>query len=785
MARRKNLVPLWLFGACLIFVGLTLAISGFYLISLGGSAYYFTFGLLLMVSGALVCRTRASGAWVYLAAFSLTLGWAFWEVGLDVWRLLPRLDGPFALGLVFLTPWIRRGLSRSSVRMQPSGGFARGLSQSAAAIVVASADLGVVIVDQPRPGLIKPATRSAPSEWRHYGNTLEGQRYAPLTQVNSENVDKLQVAWTYHTGEMGKDSAATTFEATPIKVRDTLYFCTPHNVVVALDAETGRLHWRYDPHAQLEHNYFLTCRGVSYHEAATSVADACSRRILTGTGDARLIALNADTGEPCTEFGDNGVVDLRRGMGHVEPGHYLVTSAHTIASNLVVIGGQVLDRSSDPPSGVVRAFDVTSGALVWNWDASRPERTAPLAEGDLYTRASPNSWGPASVDEALGLIYLPTGVQKPGAWGGNRNAVGEQFSSAIVALEVATGRLRWIYQTVHHDVWDLDVGAQPTLIDINTDAGMRQALLAVTKRGDIFVLDRRTGEALVPALEKSVPGDAPPGERLAPTQPFSELSFQPAPLTETDMWGVSPIDQLWCRIQFRQYRYEGIFTPQTAEGQGSLIYPGHYGVFNWGGVAVDQARQLMIVAPNYVAYYSHLTPQKQPHARMASLQSAPRDGRSDSLPNPTSPFSVEFGAFLSPLGIPCNAPPWGELAAVDLSTNRVIWRRSLGTTRDRAPLGLPLPLGVPTLGGPVATKGGLVFIAGTIDNYLRAFDIFTGKELWRERLPGGGQATPMTYISERSGRQFVVIAAGGHSGIGTTRGDSVVAFTLPKSTPLH
>ena len=779
MGRRKIPISLWLFGACLSVVGLTLAISGLYLISLGGSAYYCTFGLLLMVSGALVGRRRASGAWVYLAAFSLTLGWAFWEVGVDVWRLLPRLDGPIALGLIFFTPWIRRGLSRSPARTQPSGGFARGLLQSAAAVVVAFAGLGAVIADQPGPAPIKPAIRSAPSEWRHYGNTLQGQRYAPLAQLNAETVDKLQIAWTFHTGETGKDRAATTFEATPIKVRDTLYLCTPRNVVVALDAETGRQRWRYDPRAQLERNYVLTCRGVSYHEAATGEANACRRRILTGTGDARLIALNADTGEPCSEFGDNGVVDLKRGLGHVEPGHYLVTSAPTIVSNLVVTGGQVLDRSSDPPSGVVRAFDVTSGALVWNWDASRPEQTAPLADGDLYTRASPNSWGPASVDEALGLIYLPTGVQKPGAWSGNRNPVGDQFSSAIVALEVATGRLRWVYQTVHHDVWDLDVGAQPTLVDINTAAGMRQALLAVTKRGDIFVLDRRTGEALVPAPERSVPRNGPPGERLAPTQPFSELSFQPAPLTEADMWGVSPIDQLWCRIQFRQYRYEGIFTPQTPEGEGSLIYPGHYGVFNWGGVAVDQARQLVVVAPNYVGYYSHLAPAKQPYARVASLQSGRRDGGTEAPPSSPSPFSVEFGAFLSPLGIPCNAPPWGELAAVDLSTNQVIWRRSLGTTRDRAPLGLPLPLGVPTLGGPVATKSGLVFIAGTLDNYLRAFNIFTGKELWRGRLPAGGQATPMTYISERSGRQFVVIAAGGHSGIGTTRGDSVIAFALP------
>src|SRR5262245_43589659 len=340
--------------------------------------------------------------------------------------------------------------------------------------------------------------------------------------------------------------------------------------------------------------------------------------------------------------------------------------------------------------------------------------------------------------------------------------------------EADTGRVRWVYQTVHHDVWDWDVGAQPTLVDLRTGNGIRSALLAATKRGDIFVLDRRTGEPIVPAPEKPVPQGAPPGDWLSPTQPFSQLSFQPKTLTEQDMWGVSPFDQLWCRIQFRQYRYQGVFTPQTSGGKGIIVHPGHYGVFNWGGVAVDEARQLLIATPNSVAFYSRLTPDQPPVSKVAS-----RQGRGSGVQSAMS-FSAISDAFLSPLGIPCNAPPWGEIVAIDLVTSQVVWKRELGTTRDRAILGLAAPLGVPSVGGPMTTAGWLAFIGSAVDDYLRAFDLFTGEELWRGRLPAGGQATPMTYMSEKSGRQFVVIAAGGHAGIGTTHGDTVVAFALPR-----
>jgi len=763
------------FGLLLVLFGLTMAAAGSYLVLLEGSPYYLVFGLLVTASGALVCRGLRAGARIYLGALAVTVAWSVHEVGFSFWLLLPRLDVPMAVGAVFLLPPIRRrllGVDQGTV-WRPTGFSAARLLKATAALLLLAA-----IVDLPKPAyslLAKSySTGKAGHEWPHYGNSLKGQRYAPAAQIDRFNVAKLEVAWIYHTGELNRDADTSAFEATPIKIRDTLYLCSPHNVVIALNAETGHERWRYDPRARLENNGYLTCRGVSYHEAESGHGGSCPRRILTGTGDARLIALNADTGRPCTEFGEAGAVDLRSSLGDIQLGRYVVTSAPTIYKNIAIVGGQIFGHSSQEPPGVVRAYDVTTGALVWAWNPGHPGNAGPAAGGATSMYGSPNSWAPPSIDEALGLVYLPTSVQKPDAWGGNRNPKGEEFSSAIVALEAETGRVRWIYQTVHHDVWDWDVGAQPTLVDLKLGGETRPALLAATKRGDIFVLDRRTGEPIVPAPERPVPQGAPPGDWLSPTQPFSELSFQPEDLAEHDMWGVTPFDQLWCRIQFRQYRYQGVFTPQTDEGKGIIVHPGNYGVFNWGGVAVDEAHQLLIATPNSVSFYSRLVPGDSALAGAPHHPTATKAGYSRSMP-----FTAVTNAFLSPLGIPCNAPPWGRIVAVDLVTKRTIWQRALGTTRDRSALALPAPLGVPSIGGPIITEGGLVFIGAALDDYLRALDIHTGEELWRGRLPAGGQATPMTYISEDSGRQFVVIAAGGHAGIGTRHGDAVVAFALP------
>jgi quinoprotein glucose dehydrogenase len=363
------------------------------------------------------------------------------------------------------------------------------------------------------------------------------------------------------------------------------------------------------------------------------------------------------------------------------------------------------------------------------------------------------------------------GNQTPDIWGGNRIPAGERFSSAIVALEIATGKLRWVYQTVHHDLWDMDIGGQPTLVDLELPQGRVPALVASTKRGDIYVLDRRDGHLLVPAPERRVPQGAAAGDHVSPTQPFSALSFKPAPLHEADMWGTTPLDQLACRIMFKRLRYEGMFTPPSV--QGSLVYPGNYGVFDWGGIAVDPVRQVLVANPNYVAFVSKLVPRAQAEAAAA------HGSETGLQPMAGTPFAVDLHPLLSPLGIPCQAPPWGYMAAVDLRTMKHLWIRKNGTVRDSAPLPIPLPLGVPSLGGPLVTGGGVAFLSGTLDDYLRAYDTRTGDKLWQARLPAGGQATPMSYVSDRTGRQYVVVFAGGHGSLGTKLGDSVLAYALP------
>jgi quinoprotein glucose dehydrogenase len=804
--------PPWWFGLLLVLVGLALTAGGARLAQLGGSVYYLVGGPVTAMSGLLICAGRRSGAWLYLAFTVATLVWAVFEAGFDVWKLVPRIDLPILLALLCLSPavWRRLGPPGPSaaeqrgadLRRQAGGGYHRTVLASASVVALVGTSFVVAALRQePAPAHAAPATLppgTAAADWRHYGGSLAGDRYSALADLDPGNVGELQPAWTYRTGEMRQpdDPPEYTFEATPIKVRDTLFFCTPHNVIVALDAETGEQRWRFDPQiARVKGYAHLTCRGVAYHEAENPApGTSCPRRIIESTADARLVAVDADTGERCAGFGHNGEVDLTAGMGRILPGFYYGSSAPLVVRNVAVIGGWVADDpSTDEPSGVVRAYDVATGQLVWNFDAGNPDHAEPLPAGQTYTRNSVNSWAPPSADEALGLIYLPMGSQTPDIWGENRTPDSERFGSAIVAVEADTGRVRWSYQTVHHDLWDMDIGGQPSLFDMPTPDGPRPAVTAVTKRGDLFVLDRRTGEPIVPAPEKPVPQGASRGDHTAATQPFSELSFAPSgPLRESDMWGVTPFDQLWCRIEFRSRRHEGVFTPPSE--QGSIVYPGHYGVFDWGGIAVDPVRQQMFVTPAYMAFESRLVPtlQSAPNTRAGGLgqtdnatdtASGPSVGHTGASPMAGTPYQVELKPLMSPLRLPCQAPPWGYVAVVDLRTRSVVWQRENGTTRDNMPFHLPIAfaVGVPGLGGPIMTAGGLGFYSGSLDNYLRAYDLASGREIWKARLPAGGQATPMTYRSRVSARQFVVVAAGGHSGLGTAGGDYVIAYARPRS----
>lgn len=629
-----------------------------------------------------------------------------------------------------------------------------------------------------------------------------------MTQITPGNVERLEAVWHYHTGDLrGRkgDPTETTFEVTPLKIGDRLYLCTPHQDVVALDAATGRELWRHDTRIRsglaLQH---LTCRGLAYFaggdlppvasaprqvaaapgpvsdlpvatEGAAPTTD-CDARLLMPTADGRLIALEPGSGAVCGDFGNGtGQVNLWANMPNVRPGAYYSTSPPVVAGGLVVVGGTVLDNvSTHEQSGVIRAYDARTGALVWNWDSGKPDETAPIPPGESYTANSPNSWSIMSADEELGLVYIPLGNQPPDQWGANRSAAVERFSSAVVALELATGRVRWRFQTVHHDLWDYDVPAQPSLVDLTVNGQRVRALVQPTKQGEIFVLDRRTGEPVLPVHEATAPGGAVQGDHTAPTQPVSALSFDPPSLTESDMWGATMFDQLACRIQFRRLRYDGRFTPPTL--QGSIVYPGNFGVFNWGGVAVDPRRGIAFTTPAYLAFVSRLVP--RPNDTALVVNDAPPQGTLPALnENFGAPYAAALKPFVSPVGLPCQAPPWGYVAGADLTTGRIAWMHRNGTERDTSPVPLPFRMGVPDLGGPIVTAGGVAFLSGTLDYYLRAYDVTTGAEIWSDRLPAGGQATPMTYEGA-DGRQYVVVVAGGHGSLGTKAGDSVIAYAL-------
>lgn len=787
--------------------GLALIVGGVWLIALNGSAYYLIAGSGLLVCAALIVARRSAALWVCAAVLFGTLVWSVFEVKFDWWQLLPRLDLFFVLAVWLALPFVNRRVAFIDVGGAVGAGQKRHIRSLWAALALSVAVGAFALLhdyDNVRAEIPARVSQSnnpqhAANDWTAYGSSSYGDRYASAKQITPENVGALKLAWTFHTGDVKgpEDPSEIANEVTPLKANGKLYLCTPHNFVIALDPDSGKELWRFDPHInrQTKSYQHMICRGVAYFDAQATHHDAhaaqnsgtasnasaanpaavasCPRRIYAPTADATIVAINADTGLPCTFFGVDGAIDLKVGQGKVAAGFLNPTSPPLVTQRVLIAAASVTDNdSTDEPSGVVRGYDIDTGQLLWNWDSGNPDNTEPLPAGRTYVRNSPNMWSVASADEALGLVYLPMGNQTPDMWGGNRIPAGERFNSAIVALDIATGKVRWVYQTVHHDLWDMDIGGQPSLVDLETTAGKVPALIASTKRGDLYVLDRRDGKLLIPAPEQPVPQGAAEGDRTAPTQPFSALSYKPPrALREHDMWGITPFDQLVCRVIFKGLRYDGIFTPPSE--QGSLVFPGNYGVFDWGGVAIDPVRQILIGNPNYFAFVSQL------HRRSEIIANGGTGSELGLQPMKGTPFAVDLHPLLSPLGIPCQAPPWGYLAAVDLITLQKSWMHKNGTVLDSAPLPIPLPLGVPALGGPMVTGGGVTFMSATLDYYLRAYDTRTGHELWRARLPAGGQATPMSYISDKTGKQYVVIMAGGHGSLGTKMGDSLQAFALP------
>jgi quinoprotein glucose dehydrogenase len=682
------------------------------------------------------------------------------------------------------------------------------------------------------------------TSWPNYGNDPGGQRFSPATQITPANLTHLQPIWTYHTHALDSpppaanaDNAAAvaseaSFETTPILWNATLYLTTPFSTVIALDAATGRELWRHDPHlAPLTPNGIVTSRGVALWQAPSPTTAPCQTRILAATLDARLIALDAATGSPCPNFGQNGEIDLKQGVSLQSDGFYRNTSPPTIIGNTVVVGSGVGDNQQvDSESGLVRAYNVITGALLWSWEP------IPWARSQNPRTGAANTWSVISADPALNLVYLPTGSAAPDYYGGLRPGDNRDANS-IVALDAATGRKVWAFQVVHHDVWDYDIASQPILFTFRNTI---PAVAVTTKMGLVFVLDRRTGQPLYPIHERPVPQTDVPGETTSPTQPFQDLpSLVPLaidPSTTPSLWQRPAEDQAACRQILAGLRYDGFYTPPSLRG--SVLFPGNLGGVNWGGAALDPATGILFANTNRFAFAGRLIPRysKEQILRQARLylfdwanwgiaagivlalgtllRIARNRGSRRFLPGPItltltallmfacipisrhreppepatlahfgyelspqrkSPYLIQRSTLLDTHGHPCTAPPWGAISALNLNTGTMLWQ---------SPLGSAIPgqqTGIANFGGPIVTASGLVFTGAAEDPYLRAFSAATGQELWRHELPYPAQSTPITYTLNH--RQYVVIAAGGHGDKSTPLGDTLIAFALQNDPP--
>ncbi len=603
------------------------------------------------------------------------------------------------------------------------------------------------------------------SGWPTYGNDAGGTRYSPASQINRANVAQLKVAWTFRTGALDQPTRMirkAAFEATPILADGKLFLSTPYDHVIALDPQSGAKVWEFDPGVDLQHNYSeVASRGVSaWRDSKAKTGQPCRLRIFLGTLDARLIALDGETGKHCADFGSNGEIDLSRDAAtQMEwTGGYQVTSAPAIYGDLVITGSSIADNwKVDTGRGIVRALDVRTGRLRWTWDP------IPWAKETKPRTGAGNAWSTLSVDSEHDLVFIPTGSTAPDYFGGIRKG-DNKWANSVVALRASTGEFVWGFQVVHHDLWDYDVASQPTLFAWKDGT---PAVVINTKMGHVFVLNRLTGAPLLPVEERPVPESDIAGEQSWPTQPFSTISLVPEKFEASDAWGPTPEDVKWCQEKIKASRSEGIFTPPSL--QGTAVVPGNVGGVNWGSAAYDPQRHMMIVNTNRLVAWVKLIPRDKFDAETNKQQ----DNRiyGEFAGQEPSAYGLYRTFIFSPSGLPCNAPSWGTTEAVDLFTGKKVWDVPLGTLVPGQQTGSI------NLGGPMATGGGLVFTSATIAPVLRAFDSETGKELWSYELPAGGQATPMTYTF--NGKQYLVIAAGGHGKLGSKQGDYVIAFTLP------
>lgn len=787
---RRPLPPL-VVGVVIAAIGVVLAVGGAWLAALGGSAYYVLTGLAMIASGVLLFRRNILGGWLYCAIFVLTVIWALAEVGANPWALVPRVIAPLVLLLAVLL--VMPLLTVHPLRWKlglGAGAAAIALTAIAGLIFARMADTGP---QGPLPPLRfemgDPSLASVGDDWPAYGGTDAARRFSPLGQITPANVKNLKRAWLIHTGDLPSDAKIRkTYggENTPLKVGDTLYVCTPKNIVLALDPATGKRKWRFDPVVSDDAiPYTAACRGVTYYAVPGAPANQpCATRIIYGTLDARLFALDARTGRRCAAFGNNGEVDAKLGMGDTPPGYVSINSPPTIVRGVVVTGHQVLDGQDRwAPSGVIRGYDAATGKLRWAWDMMHPDWNGYPPPGQTWARGTPNMWTIASGDEQLGLVYLPMGNAAADYYSSLRRPQEREFATSLVALDVTTGKPRWKFQAVRDDVWDYDFGAQATLVDFRG----KPALVLPSKQGDIYVLDRRTGRPLTPVGMIKAPGGGVEPEQRAPMQRVSLWHTLRKPeLTERDMWGMSPIDQMVCRIQFRRASYKGFFTPPESDRR-SIEYPGYNGGTDWGGIAVDPRRGVIVANYNDMPNYVRLVPREEANRKGWTPRDQARgeiggaEGAGD--PQAHTPYAIDVNAGwrLPVTGMLCKQPPYGGIRAIDMSTGRTIWDKPFGEARTNGPFGIPSMLtwtiGTPNNGGAVVTAGGVVFIAAATDNLIRAIDLRTGKVLWKDVLPSGGQATPMTYMI--NGKQYLVIAPGGHHFMETPIGDEVIAYALP------
>ncbi|MEO8032170.1 MAG: pyrroloquinoline quinone-dependent dehydrogenase [Gemmatimonadota bacterium] len=638
----------------------------------------------------------------------------------------------------------------------------------------------------------QPHTEAGSGDWPSYGHDPLGARYSPLTAITRANVNALTPAWTFHTGETDSAWATmkpTALEVTPLVIAGTMYLATPLGRVFALDPATGQTRWAYDPKVDRMANIGdFNNRGVSYWvDSAAAAGQPCAARIFLAAIDARLIALDAATGLPCAGFGNGGTVDLKVGLRNQPDyaGEYEQTSPPAIIGGLVIVGGGVADNNRvEAPSGAVRAYDAKTGALRWSWDPVPQDSTDPAWstwKGPLAHRVgAANAWSVIAADSTRDLVFVPTTSPSVDYYGGHR--LGQNVgANSIVALRASTGKLVWQFQTVHHDLWDYDNASPPALTTIDHDGKRVDVVLQATKSSQLYVLDRDTGKPVFPVEERPVPRSDVPGEEAWPTQPFNAItgSLSPTTLDSTQLWAATPGDLAACRQRLASLRNEGEYTPPSLRG--TLVYPSNIGGAAWGGLAVDPVRQIAVIPVNTIAAVIALRPRAEWNADMAAAHRGERIGVELAAMTGT-PYFLKRETFLSPHGLPCTPPPFGELIAISLKTGKTLWRVPVGDIGDLvrqrdSTVQWPSGLGSPTLGGPIVTAGGLVFIGATLDHNLHAYDIETGKLLWQGPLPAAGKATPMTYAAA-DGQQMVVIAGGG-DGKSWGKSDAVVAFSLP------